>query len=220
MSMKSNRTAYKPFGMAPLYFAAKTASIVVFAMTLKDACFADVIKYEIKPGDIITSARATDVDYKHQVEDVAIRYAKERRQLIGELINILVDPKSSNLDQCTAAYYLGEMRASEAVSALANKITINLDIDRLDLHALPIIGENCAMEALIKIGNSSIPALIQNIAVSDAANVREMSLKALYRIESDKEIVQLRLQKALQTETNAQKQAHLESALLTSTNFG
>ena len=69
------------------------------------------------------------------------------------------------------------------------------------------------MHALIKIGNPSIPAVIRNLAESDDAKVRELSLTALYHIDGDKDITQLRLQKALKAEKDLQKQARLQAAL-------
>jgi HEAT repeat protein len=105
------------------------------------------------------------------------------------------------------------MRAIEAVEPLASKITLKFDISHLLIQELPVIPGHPAMEALIQIGNPSIPAVIRNLADSDDAEIRDLSLKALYRIEGDKEIAQLRLQKAMATEKDSQKQARLQAVL-------
>jgi hypothetical protein len=51
------------------------------------------------------------------------------------------------------------------------------------------------------------------LADSDKATVTKLSLQVLYGIEGDKDIVRLRLQKALEAETNPQKKARLQSAI-------
>ena len=61
---------------------------------------------------------------------------------------------------------------------------------KIDISDYPVV------DALVKIGNPSIPAVIQNLAETEDGQVIELSLEVLYRIEGDKDIVQLRLQKA------------------------
>ena len=63
---------------------------------------------------------------------------------------------------------------------------------------------------------------IRNLAESEDAKIIELSLEALCRIEGDKDIVGLRLQKALATEKDSQKQARIQSAskALAETSFG
>jgi len=70
-----------------------------------------------------------------------------------------------------------------------------------------------AVDALIKIGNPSIPAMMRNLAESDDAKARELSLQVLTRIDGDKDISQLRLQKTLKAETDSTKQTRLQAAL-------
>jgi hypothetical protein len=137
--------------------------------------------------------------------------------MASQLLDILKSKKTSNLNQCASAYYLGEIRNPESANALADLISLRLDVSKINLIGLPEIlqkiGEYPAMNALIKIGNPSIPAVIRNLAESDDAKVRELSLKILYRIDGDKDIVKLRLQKALAAQKDSQKQARLQSAL-------
>jgi HEAT repeat protein len=161
-------------------------------------------------GNVIASVRTNDL---HSFQVTATKFHDERKNLIMALLSVFNDSSASNLNQCAAAYYLGEVKAAEAVDALAAKITLQLNIWSLNIHALPIIPKNSAMEALIKIGDPSIPAVIRNLADSDDAQVRKLSLQVLVRIDGDKDITQLRLQKALKAQTDSQKQARLQSAL-------
>lgn len=158
-------------------------------------------------NNIIVSVRSDNLDVFDQS---ANQWQAENEKLVSELLAILTNVHSSNLQQCAAAYYLGEMRLPEASDALAANIGLHLThpVDHLTSLMRPP-----AVEALVKIGNPSIPAVIRNLAESDDANVRDLSLKVLYRIDSDKDIVQLRLQKALAAEKDPQKQVRLQSAL-------
>ena len=142
------------------------------------------------------------------------KWESRRKQMIAELIGILNDAKSHNLAKCCAAYCLGIMHASDAVDGLAAQISISPPPPSgSDLSGGLSCGYEPAAEALVAIGISSIPAVIRNLAESDDAKVRELSLQVLNRIDGDKDIVQLRLQKALKAEKDLQKQARLQAAL-------
>jgi HEAT repeat protein len=167
--------------------------------------------FKVKPEDILASCHPNASWQAFQL--VAVDFTAERGRLITELLEILKNPQSTNFDQCAAAYYLGEMRAPEAADVLATKITLKLDFKHISIDGLPVMPIDFPTEALIKIGNPSIPAVIRNLAESDDAKVRELSLKVLYRIDGDKDIVQLRLQKVLNAEKDLQKQARLQLAL-------
>jgi HEAT repeat protein len=109
-----------------------------------------------------------------------------------------------------AAYLLGEFRCSEAADSLARAITLADD----KLHfSEPLWDTHPALEALIKIGNPSVPALIQNLSESDDPGVRAFSLTALRRIDDDKDISRLRLEKARMAQRESQKQARIQAAL-------
>jgi HEAT repeat protein len=168
------------------------------------------------PKEIIASVQGGDLQFPISA-DKAIAYQSERQRLGAELIKILHNDKSANRNQfngnqCIAAYYLGELRLAAAVNELASKITLQLN-NPLRIHLLSPEITRPATHALIKIGSASIPALIRNLAGSDDAKVRELSLQVLTRIDDDKDITQLRLQKALKAEADSQKQARLQAAL-------
>jgi hypothetical protein len=149
-------------------------------------------------------------------EETGRYYRTNYEQFNHELLDILKGEKTPNVNQCAAVYYLGKMRVAEAAKILAERIDLQLDLTRpiIEKHWVVCeIKKYPAVEALIEIGNPSISAVIRNLAESDDVKVRELSFKVLYHIEGDKDIVQLRLQKALTAEKDLQKQARLQSAL-------
>lgn len=138
-----------------------------------------------------------------------------RQEIIRGLISILNDPQSKNSSKRSAAYYLGELRAAEAADDLATNITLNANSPVTGtLYEMEAEWNGAAAEsALCKIGAPAIPALIRNLSTNDDQKVRLASLWVLCRIEGDKDIVQLRLQKALKAEKDPQKTARLQGAL-------
>lgn len=168
---------------------------------------------DIKSEELIATAHVTDI-YKFQ--NVSSEFRDSQTKLTGEFIEIFTNKNSSNFGQCVAAYYLGELHSAEAVGTLNSNIALRLDVSRIPINHLVEIDNslrNPVVEALIKIGNPSIPAVIRNLAESDDVQVRKLSLQVLYRIDGDKDISQLRLQKALKAETDLQKQARLQAAI-------
>jgi hypothetical protein len=102
----------------------------------------------------------------------------------------------------------------EAVDSLANNITLKIGVEPTSFYSgLPLVSGFTARDALIKIGNLSVPAMLQNVAESDDAEVRKLSLEVIKRIDDDRDISALRLQKAIKAETDSQKQARLQAAL-------
>jgi hypothetical protein len=162
--------------------------------------------------NIILSAHANDIYFFKSITD---QLSVEHKRVGKELINDLTDLKSPNLNQCVAAYYLGEMRYEDSISVLADHITLR--VDRLAIRMKGLVSlqklETPALDALIKIGTPSIPTLVRRLQECDDAKVRELSLNALCQIEGDNEIVQLRLQKALKAQKDSQKQARIQLAL-------
>ena len=134
------------------------------------------------------------------------------RQMLETLI-VKFDSGDSD-EKCYVAYLLGNYRFPQAVNALAKNIALEDKIHPNQERGSEWFWDRYpVMEALIKIGNPSIPAVIRNLAESDDIKVRELSLKVLCHIEGDKDIVHLRLQKALAAEKDSPRQARLQSAL-------
>jgi hypothetical protein len=192
----------------------KICAVSIFTFGLFGAIHAQVTNsvFKVEPKDVIASVRVDNL-HLELFEQVAVNFNADRNQLVMELLKIFQNQASSNHNQCAVAYYLGEMRAPQVVNALADKVTLAFDSSRTPIFHFPIISGYPAMDALVKIGNPSIPAVIRNLEESEDAKVRELSLKVLYRIEGDKDIVQLRLQKALEVQQDSKKKARLQTAL-------
>lgn len=164
---------------------------------------------KIEAADILSSIRANNLDAFDQMRG---NLTAERSRFNAELLNVFRDAKLSNLQRCEAAFYLGDMHVAEAVNDLAGDIVLQPILLTTD-HLTEFTYAKVAADALVKIGNPSIPAVVRNLAESDNADVRSLSLKVLYRIEGDKDIVQLRLQKAMAAQKDSNKKARLQAAL-------
>jgi PBS lyase HEAT-like repeat len=187
----------------------KTCNMSILALGMIQFLIATVQAQSTNESkDIIASVNGNNFDdFVHVVN----KLQAERTDIHNELLALLKNPQSSDFTKCAAAYHLGEMRAPEAVNTLANQIKLHLDTR--DIESLRGLEGSVAVRALIKIGSPSIPAMIRNLSKSDDAMVVELSLLVLDQIEGDKDIVQLRLQKALAAEKDLQRQARLQAAL-------
>lgn len=174
----------------------------------------DIAQENFNLSDILVSAKTSNIYILNKAVD---GFKKQDNYLTLKLVQILKEEKSLNLNRCASAFYLGEMRRSDSANALAEAIPLTVDMSKINLmglpDVLPAMGKYPAVEALVKIGNPSIPAVIQNLADSDDVKVRDLSMQVLTRIDSDKDISQLRLQKALKAETDSQKKARLQTAI-------
>jgi len=138
--------------------------------------------FKITPEDVIDSVQIHNWQFD-SFENTANAYALEQTQLKTNLLAILNATNSPVLNQYCTAYYLGELKAQEGVTNLSAKIKLSLNDGPVIFVRLPgrNIPQNPAMQALIKIGNPSIPAVIRNLAESDDPKVRELSLQVLAR---------------------------------------
>ena len=151
-------------------------------------------------------------DNIYDFESVVGNYQTNHNQLGSKLLT-LFKTAPLNFNQSAAAFFIGEIHYTNAVDDLASQITLRFQ-GVIMKHLVKIsISKYPAMDALIKIGNPSIPSVIRNLAESSDTQVRELSFETLCRIDADKDIVQLRLQKALAAQQDLQKKARLQSAL-------
>jgi len=152
-----------------------------------------------------------------QIDDLFEKDEEHRQQLAGELLRLLNAKDSNDCVKCYAAYYLGILHSAEAVDSLASQITLNCARFVHSIQGITPWRMCPATAALVAIGAPSIPAMIRNVSASDDAQVVKLSLAVLCRIDGDKDIVRLRLQKALEKEPDKTKQARLQTALTTLT---
>lgn len=192
-------------------FAAINIALMVLFLSIKTKAYGGDLGFQMAAEDIIASVHTNNLD---SLDQTLGSYLLERHRLIGRLSTVLENTNfvASNLNQCAAAYYLGAMHASETVDILSSKITLGFDMSRFGIHRIPGVAGYPAMDALVKIGSASIPALLRNLATSDDAKVRSLSLTVLCRIDGDKDISQLRLQKALKAENDTQRRTRLQAA--------
>jgi hypothetical protein len=162
----------------------------------------------IETADILSSIRANNLDAFDQMRG---SMTAERSRFNAELLTVFRDAKLSNLQRCEAAYYLGDFHVSEAVDPLASDIALQPIL--LTTEHLTMLHGTIAADALVKIGTPSITAVIRNLEESDNEDIRYLSLKVLYRIDGDKDIVQLRLLKAIAAQKDSNKKARLQAAL-------
>jgi HEAT repeat protein len=110
-----------------------------------------------------------------------------------------------------AAHYLGELHAEEAVDGLSAQIGVLLTPFG---HGPFVNGDEApAANALIKIGTSSIPAVIRILSETDDGLTRFTCLQVLASIDRDNDVTQLRLEKALKAEKDGKKQSRFQAAL-------
>lgn len=170
---------------------------------------------DVATGSLFDSSQANSWEFHTKMtESFHVHYGQSSQ----DLLRLLEDKKTSYVNQCVIIYYLGKMRMTEASKALAERIDFQFDYRRLPVSKEFImwdIKRYPALEALVEIGNPSLPAVMRNLAESDNVKVRELSLQVIVRIDSDKDISQLRLQKAIKAEMDPQKQARLQTALKT-----
>lgn len=189
----------------------RIAALVSLSLTFVAIAYGQLTNndvYKITPGEILASIKANNLDSFDRTRG---EFSSEQKLLGKEVLRLFEDSKMSNLSRCAAAYYLGELHFSEATSVLATDIKLQpvlLTTDHLTpLHGLVVV------DALVKIGIPSIPSMIRNLEESDDSTVRTLSLRVIYRIEGDKEVVKFRLRKALNAEKDHKAQTRLQAAL-------
>jgi hypothetical protein len=191
---------------------ALVASLISMPSYKSGSASAQEISNTVLSRSMVLASSANNIYIFKSISD---QFDTDRKQVGVDLIKVLADPKSSNLNQCVAAYFLGEIRYLDSVGTLADLITLQVDPFaiqkkfKVDLDNL----KAPAFDALVKIGEPSIPALLHKLQESDDAKATEASLKALFKIDGDRDIVQLRLQKAFGTQLDQTKKARLQLAI-------
>jgi hypothetical protein len=159
--------------------------------------------------------RLTELEKLTEKEKITL--VRDSNQNLHHIQEILVSKLGSEDMEVKfyAAYLLGAYRFPQAADRLAKDIALEDKVrSREPRHSEWIWDLYPAMEALVKIGNPSIGAVIRNLEESDNAKIRDLSLKVIYHIEKrDKDIVELRLKKVLDAQKDSKRKARLQSAL-------
>ena len=187
--------------------------------TAMNCCLILLIQTLVAPI-VVRAEQTNSQDVISQLDKIEKLTDQERATILQDngkrlhhIQEILLSELASRDDEskCFAVYLLGEYRFPQAADRLAKIITLKAKVRENSREWFWDI--NPVVEALIKIGNPSIPAVVRNLAESDNADVRSLSLKVLCRIDGDKDIVQLRLQKAIAAQKDSNKKARLQAAL-------
>lgn len=112
--------------------------------------------------------------------------------------------------QYAAAYLLGLYRYAEAVNDLANAITLHAETIQQSKEAR--WGQFPVVEALIRIGEPSVRAMLANLETSDDANVRGLSARVIFFVEGP-ELSKIVVQNAVKAQTDPDKKKRLQDAL-------
>jgi HEAT repeat protein len=140
---------------------------------------------ETEIGGAINKIYSNSVRQRSRARTILTNIAKEspalRAQIIEELIKIVIEPachettaNSGSWDD--TAYLLGDLRAEEAIDALADRIDWN------DGVAGSSLGHYPAAWALVEIGKPAIPRLTQTALASQNVKSRENAVRALGEI--------------------------------------
>ena len=187
------------------------------------ACLALLVQTASAP-DLNGPISMYSEDFVNRLKKLATMTDKERASLVEGSGNALRHIQETLLNQlasgdtgvkCYAAFLLGQYRFGQGASSLAQAIALHEEVVRPNGREW-FWDRYPAFEALIKIGNPAISPAIRNLEESDDPEIKELSLKVIYYIENrDKEIVQLRLKKALSVQENSKRKGRIESALET-----
>jgi hypothetical protein len=191
----------------------KSLPLIILLLSAFFAIFSNARAQESDLNKYLVSIQSTNVFSRQRA---VLLLAQEREKLIKNLSDVLEGSASLEI-KLEAARVLGKYRATEAVDILVKNLTLE---DQGHQMLSGMVSEEDyeyliypVSMALEKIGNPSIDKLLEISAENDDPKMRTKILKILCRIEGDRDIVRLRLEKALKAEQNPQKQARLQAAL-------
>lgn len=140
---------------------------------------------------------------------LAIKLAVERRQLGRTLIQRMNATRSKDVKACSA-YLLGQYRIAEAAQDLAAAITLDMGFSKQ--KKLPLWGQYPVVQALVEIGQPSVPYMIRNLEESDDAKIRELSLTVLRHVVGP-ETAAFLIRSAMEQQEDVENRDRLDSAL-------
>jgi hypothetical protein len=166
------------------------------------------VKLVIRVPNDATLKKIAASDEKQTLEILG-QLGSGRSDLASMLIKEL-DAATDNDKKCSFVYLMGLYRLEATVRELAKFI---------DLESKPRLNDaeflwdrHPAVEALIKIGRPSIPAMLDNIKVAKGENVTKLSVDVIQYVETPV-IAKMILQDAIAKEKDAEKVKILQDSL-------
>ena len=185
----------------------KTVSLCVLILTVVLVACASEGDYmeQSKAEKLKMMDRMTASDRESLLTDLETEWQATKEALINNL--------SSQQEQTrfSAAYLLGLYRYVDAADSLAQVI----DMESKDSAAQKRLARwdrYPAVEALIKIGKPSVPAMLRNLEESKNENVKELSARVISYVEG-KELAKSIVANAIAKQGDPAKKANLESSL-------
>jgi HEAT repeat protein len=158
-----------------------------------------------RQGEIVKVATAKEADMMAILRGLSKEHSDTQAILIQQLRS-----SPSKERKIAAAYLLGRYRMQDAVPYLAKEIALEAKIvptDKVGLwDAYP------AVEALVKIGNPAIPAMIANIEATDDKTVRELSARVIRHVETPR-VARFVIELAIEKQQDPGKKKNLHDAL-------
>lgn len=136
----------------------------------------------------------------------------QRNELLGILLKHLGTSSSKNV-QAAAIYLIGRHRLSDGVGELILRIDFAARSERRIPEPEPLWEEYPALEALITIGRPSISVAINLLATDPNDLRRTLAVKVIRYVEGP-EVAEFILQRAEATESDVNRKAMLNDALL------
>ncbi len=133
-------------------------------------------------------------------------------QLSKTLVLILNSEKASNEDKCAAAYLIGLFRLTEGIEALIRNFLL-ISNAAMEPDLMPIEGERPAQLALIKLGESSLPKIVELIESTTNSNELKYGAQAILMIKGQKEGYAF-LGLCMDNQKDAKKRINLNNARL------
>jgi len=168
-------------------------------------------------------AQNANEDIPSRLQQMDHLTAEEQKTLAEEVIEqrlevtqaLILDLSSSNINtRYYVASLLGEYRDMTAVYAL-NKVIKLEDADYVSRSRFTIWfwGRYPAVDALVSIGDPSLPVLEDNLATSDDPEIRELSLYSIAAVEHSADVTRAELLRIIKLEKNEARKRRLELAL-------
>ena len=159
--------------------------------------------------NVVTKLRSLKEMTPEEKEALLSSLGREWQQVEGVLVTNLGSEDDET--RFCSAYLLGLYRYSYAAGSLARKITME-NTKLKDNERMARWQQYPAVEALIRIGKPSVPAMLRNLESSSDKHVRGLSARVIFYVEGA-QIGRLIVENAIAKEDDPVKKKNLEEAL-------